>query len=139
MKILTTFLFVIYATISFGQSPEGVWKTIDDETNEAKSHVQIFEKDGKFYGKIVKLLKSPPDTKCTECEGDKKDKLVLGMQILEGLKPYKDYWSYGQILDPENGNTYKCNVWLDDSEKLKVRGYIGVAALGRTQTWHRVE
>jgi len=55
------------------------------------------------------------------------------------LKPYDDYWSYGQILDPENGKTYKCNVSLNGKNKLDVRGYIGFAALGRTQTWIKVE
>lgn len=137
-KLIFTCLFVFNFVFLFGQSPVGIWKTVDDKTNEEKSHVEIFKKDGKLYGKIVKLLKSDPDVKCTKCEGAKKDKPVLGMEIISGLKPYKDYWSYGKILDPEDGNEYKCNLWVDDKGKLNVRGYIGFAALGRTQIWHRV-
>jgi len=139
MKLLITFLLSISTIISFGQSPVGTWKSIDDQTGEAKSHVQIFEKDGKLHGKIIKILSAAPDVLCTECEGDKKDKPVMGMEIIEGMTAYKDYWSYGKILDPENGNTYKCNLWIDDKGKLNVRGYIGIAALGRTQIWHRVK
>ncbi len=120
-------------------SPVGVWKTIDDETGEPKSWVEIYEQNGKFYGKIVKLLQKPPDTVCDKCPGDKKGKPLIGMVILWDLRPYDDYWSYGQIMDPNNGKTYKCSIWLEDPDTLKVRGYIGISALGRTQTWHRVK
>lgn len=139
MKTLFTIFFSLFSIILFSQSPIGIWKTIDDQTNEEKSHVQIFEKGGKIYGKIIKLLQAEPDVKCTKCEGDKKNQSILGMEFLWALKPYKDYWSYGKILDPEDGNVYKCNLWVDDNGKLNVRGYLGIAALGRTQIWHRVE
>ena len=122
----------------FSQSIVGTWKTIDDESGEARSYVEIFENAGKFYGKITKLLDSPEDSICEKCEGAKKNKPVIGLEILWDLKPYKDYWSYGQVLDPESGNTYKCNVSLEGKDKLKMRGYIGFAAFGRTQVWHRV-
>lgn len=137
---ILTFLFV-GMNISVAQSPVGLWKTIDDNTGEAKSHVEIYEKDGKLHGKVVKLLIKPMDTICDNCKGDKKDKPVVGMEILSDLQTYKDYWSYGQIMDPENGKYYKCNVWFEDgnTDILKLRGYIGMAALGRNQDWHRVK
>ena len=34
----------------------GYWTTIDDETKEAKSVVQIYEYQGKYYGRVVELL-----------------------------------------------------------------------------------
>lgn len=142
MKSKTIFsiaILMFVALISFAQSPVGVWKTIDDETGAAKSHVEIFEKNGKFYGKIVKLLQREPDVVCVECPGAKKNQKVLGLEIIWDMKPYDDYWSYGKILDPENGKEYKCNISLNGKNKLDVRGYIGFAALGRTQTWIRVE
>ena len=142
MSIKTTSLVVSLLFFSFSllaQSPIGVWKTIDDQTGAEKSHVEIYEKNGKIHGKIVKLLQRSPDVTCLECPGEKKNQKVLGMEIIWDLKPYEDYWSYGQILDPENGKTYKCNVSLNGENKLDVRGYIGFAALGRTQTWIRVK
>ena len=137
--IFSLVIFMFAALISFAQSPVGVWKTIDDETGAAKSHVEIFEKNGKFYGKIVKLLQREPDVVCVECPGAKKNQKVLGLEIIWDMTPYDDYWSYGKILDPENGKEYKCNISLNGKNKLDVRGYIGFAALGRTQTWIRVE
>ncbi|MEL6926104.1 MAG: DUF2147 domain-containing protein [Bacteroidota bacterium] len=121
------------------KSPVGIWKTIDDATGEAKSHVEIYEQGGKYYGKITKLLQRPADTVCEECSGARKNKPLVTMVILEDLEPYKDYWSYGKILDPENGKTYKCSLWVEDEDTLKLRGYIGISALGRSQNWYRVK
>ena len=53
-------------------SPIGIWKTIDDKTGEAKSHVEIYEEDGKLLGKIIKLLQVAEDTICDECPDEEK-------------------------------------------------------------------
>jgi len=137
--IFSILIFLFLAFMSFAQSPIGTWKTIDDETGAAKSHVEIYEKNGKLYGKIVKLLQREPDVLCVPCPGEKKNQKVLGMEILWDLQPYEDYWSYGKVLDPESGKEYKCNVSINGNNKLDLRGYIGFAALGRTQTWERIE
>ena len=118
----------------------GQWKTIDDETNKPKSIVEIYEKEGTYYGKIVKLFREPTEDqnpKCDKCSGDKKDKLILGMQILTGLKKDSETkWVDGDILDPKNGKTYSCKAEvIEDGKKLKLRGFIGISLLGRTQTW----
>ncbi len=138
-SILGLIAFLCLAFMVNAQSLVGTWKTIDDETGEPKSHVSIYEENGKFYGKVVKLLPAATGTICEDCPGDKKGKPIEGMVILWDLKPYKDYWSYGQIMDPASGKTYKASVWLDGNDKLSVRGYIGFSLLGRTQTWHRVK
>ena len=138
-KLLYSFLFSLISIVAISQnSPVGLWKTIDDKTGEATSHVKIYEEDGIYYGKVVKLLQDDPGTICEVCPGDKKGKPVVGMIIMWGLKKHKNYWSYGRIMDPENGKTYKCNVRLQNDGTLKLRGYIGFAALGRNQIWHRV-
>ena len=137
---LATLLFLLSITATcLAQSPVGTWKTIDDETGKAKSHLEIYEQNGKMYGKVVKLLQSAPDTVCDECKGDKKGKLVLGMVIVEGLKAYKDYWKDGTILDPANGKEYGCSMWFEEgkTDELQVRGKHWTG-LYRTQTWYRV-
>lgn len=141
MKSTITFcaFFFLFVTSLIAQSPIGVWETIDDKDGKASSHIEIYEVNGKLHGKVVKLLQDPEDTVCQKCTGDKKDQLIVGMEILWDLEKYKDYWSYGKILDPENGKTYKCNVSIEEDGKLKLRGYIGFAALGRNQIWNRVK
>ena len=140
-RIKTLLIFLLIQTNFCFAQPEltGTWKTIDDVTGDAKSHIEIYEEGGKFYGKVKELLLKPADTVCEKCPGEKKDKPLVGMILLRGLETYKDYYSYGRILDPENGKEYKCSVWIDEADKLVVRGYIGISALGRSQNWYRVK
>jgi len=130
-----------------GQNPVGRWKTIDDETNEPKSHVEIYEQDGELYGKVVKLYRSDGDTlTCYACDpGDPRyKKRIMGMVILEGLEKDADSrWEDGEIMDPNNGEIYDCYIEMMSVDKMKVRGFIGTwltgSALGRTQYWYRVQ
>lgn len=113
----------------------GEWKSIDDETGKAKSIIKIFEKDGKAYGKVVELLNpSRENPTCYNCTDDRKDKPILGLEIIRALEQDDDEWEDGTILDPENGKVYDCKIWLEDGN-LQVRGYVGF--FFRTQTWVR--
>jgi len=122
-------------------SPVGEWRTIDDATHEPKAVIRIFEQGGALYGVVEKsLLAVPPARKtCDQCSNDRKDKPILGMDIIRGLRKDGDQWDGGTILDPEQGKIYKCKMSLQPGgQKLEVRGYIGISLLGRTQTWERV-
>ena len=130
----------IAANNAWAQSdtPVGLWKTIDDETKQARSLVRITESGGQLSGKIEKILSDKPDAVCDACSGELKDKPVLGMTILRGLKKGSDWWEGGTILDPNNGKTYRSQArTVDGGAKLEVRGYIGTPLLGRSQTWIR--
>lgn len=128
---------------SASDSPVGVWRTIDDKTGKEKSLVRITEVNGELHGSIEKLVRAPnedPNPNCDKCEGDKKNKPVIGMEIMTGMKKQGDEYAGGHILDPANGKTYKCKMWTSDGgKKLNVRGFIGVSLLGRTQVWVREE
>lgn len=136
-----TLLFVLFAGIlATSAQVTGKWKTIDDETGQAKSIVEIYEKDGKVYGKIVEILNpAKKNAKCTECKGADKDKPLLGLVIIKGLTKDDDEYTDGDILDPTKGKTYSCTIKLEGKDKLKVRGYMGVSLLGRSQVWTRVK
>ena len=121
------------------QSPVGVWKTIDDKTGEEKSHIEIYMEKGKLKGKVVKLLRKNAKQYCDKCSGDRQNKPILGMIVIEDLSKDGDDYSGGKILDPENGKEYKCTISLESKDKLTVRGYIGISLIGRSQTWHRVK
>lgn len=139
MKYLNVLFFLMFLTqVSAQDDVFGVWKAIDDKDGQPTSNIEIYEKDGKAYGKIIKLYDQPEDVICEKCPGDKKNTSVVGLEMLWGMKPKGKEWSGGRILDPEDGNTYKCKIALNKDGTLKLRGYIGIPALGRTQTWHRV-
>ncbi|WP_395057871.1 DUF2147 domain-containing protein [Flavobacterium sp.] len=140
MKKLTL-LFLLLACLQMqSQTVLGKWKTIDDKTGEAKSIVEVYENNGKVYGKIIEIFDvTKRNRKCDKCEGTDKNKPVLGLVIIKGLTKDDDEYNGGKILDPETGNIYKCILKLSGKDKLEVRGYMGFALIGRSQTWVRVK
>jgi uncharacterized protein (DUF2147 family) len=138
MKIITLLLFVLFSQISFGQSIFGKWKTIDDINGKEKGVVEIFEHKGKIYGRIIEIFEQDKKyLKCEKCDGDDKNKPLLGLNIIKGLIKKNDVFEGGRIVDPKNGKSYHCKIQLDGKDKLIVRGYIGIPLFGRSQTWIR--
>lgn len=142
MKLLFSIIALACTMHAFGQkSCVGRWVTIDDKTNQKKSVVELYKEDGKLYGKIIYLFPREgrePDAKCTKCTDDRKNKPLVGLQIVRSLKWSGSEWEGGTIVDPENGKIYKVSMWLNpyNSDILNVRGYVGV--FYRTQVWMRV-
>jgi uncharacterized protein (DUF2147 family) len=134
---------VSISNFAFAQmSPVGTWNSVDDKTKELKSEIVISDAAGIISGKITKLLRKEADQKavCKECTDDRKDKPVLGLEIIRGAKKAdgKDVWEDGKILDPENGKNYTLRLTpIEGGKKLEVRG--SVMGIGRTQTWVRVQ
>ena len=117
------------------QSVTGRWTTIDDNTGQPRSVVELTERNGKLSGRIVELFeKEKRDKLCDKCPDDRKNKPVVGLEIMRDMVQTGKEWSKGTILDPETGKIYDCKIWVDEG-KLKVRGY--VAFFFRTQTWMR--
>ena len=118
---------------TIAQSPIGFWQTVDDETKEPRSIVEIYEEDGAVQGRIVRLIDpDEPNPVCNKCEDDRRGEPIEGMVILEGMTQDGNEWAGGRILDPENGKTYRCRIWVEEGT-LRVRGYLAV--FRRTQTW----
>ncbi len=127
------------ALFAGAQTVTGRWLTIDDASGRTRSVVEIAERDGKLYGRIVRLFREAgedPDPTCTKCDrkDDRYGRKVVGLEIIRGMVRDGEAWSDGTILDPESGNVYDCKLWIEDG-RLKVRGYL--AFFFRTQTWHR--
>ncbi len=136
--LLLVILFSIITSIE-AQSIFGKWKTLDTETGNTESIVEVYEKNGKAYAKIIEILNKENEARvCDACKGNNKNKPILGMVILKGLKQDGKEWNNGKILDPKNGKYYKCYITLVNATKLKLRGYVGISLLGRTEYWYRV-
>lgn len=139
MKLLTTLLFLL-TNLCIAQKVTGKWKTIDDNTGKEKSIIEITERAGKIYGKILQIFVDPgqdPDPVCDKCDvtDSRYKKKVIGMEIIKDLTRNGNDYEGGNILDPEIGKVYSCKIWVENAE-LKVRGYWGI--FYRTQTWKKV-
>ena len=141
MKKVNLLILFIALFLTSNAQVTGKWTTIDDETGKAKSIVEIYKKDGKLYGKIIKLINpTEKDPVCDKCTDYRKNKKIVGMNIITGLVKDGDEWEADDaILDPNNGKIYDCKIWVDEDNKnkLNVRGYIGF--IYRTQYWYRVK
>ncbi|SNR34460.1 hypothetical protein SAMN06265371_101531 [Lutibacter agarilyticus] len=139
LKLLIIGFALIVGVNSYSQTIFGKWKTFDEETGNEKSIVEIYEQNGKAYGKILQLLeKGKENNLCDNCSGAKKGQPIKGMEIINGLTKDDDEWNDAKILDPKTGKEYKCYIVLEEDNKLKVRGYLGFSLIGRTQYWTRM-
>ncbi len=122
-------------------TPAGLWKTFNDRTGQAEGLVRVFAAGAGYEAKVEAVFSPPAPSaspRCELCPGDLKNRPVVGMTIAH-LRADGDGWS-GQILDPDEGEVYRCSVHLrDGGRKLEVRGYVGVPLFGRTETWLRQE
>ena len=140
--LLAAITLAISGVASAQMSPVGTWHTIDEKTKELKSEIVVTETAGVVSGKVAKLLRKEADQKavCEKCTDDRKDKPLLGLEIIRGAKKAegKDVWEEGKILDPENGRNYTLRLTpIEGGSKLEVRG--SIFGIGRTQTWVRVQ
>jgi uncharacterized protein (DUF2147 family) len=142
MKNKICILFLLISTVFYAQTHKiiGKWKSVDDETSKALSIIEIYEKGGEIYGKVHEILEEKDKKKiCVYCDGEDKNKPIQGLIVIKGLNKKGNEYKGGKILDPKSGNLYNCTIMLDEKDKLKVRGFIGISLFGRTQYWYRVK
>lgn len=118
----------------------GLW-----ETGSGKARVNIIKSGNYFYGRIV-WLKEPlneegkPKVDKNNPDETKRSTPLLGYRMLSSFE-YKgdNLWEDGTIYDPESGSTYSCKITMDDKNTMNIRGFVGIAAFGRTDVWKRLE
>ena len=135
--LFLTLLALLIASTPGQAQVTGRWKTVDDADGKEKAVVDIYEQQGMLFGKVVRLSPTVKNPNCKNCPGELKDKPIVGMVIIKNLTKTANGAKGGQVMDPGNGNTYSLNLELVGPDKLKLRGYIGISAIGRTQYWYR--
>ena len=141
LLVLCSFFFTVSA---FANDITGTWQQIDDKTGAAKAIITIEkESNNTFTGKIIKITPRPgytPQRTCNKCPAPYTNQPILGMDVLTGLKHVEGTNNYekGRVIDPLAGKIYDARVRLNaNGKRLTLRGYVGVSALGRSQTWIR--
>ncbi|TCB67184.1 DUF2147 domain-containing protein [Acinetobacter sp. ANC 4178] len=148
-KIISLSIFtglVIASTAALAQDISGTWQQIDDKTGSPKAVIEIRKESNNTYtGKITKITPRPgytPRERCNNCPAPYTNQPILGMEILKGLKYVEGTNNYekGRVIDPLSGKFYDAKMKLNSTGKrLSLRAYLGVSALGRNQTWLRIE
>ena len=134
------------AQVNKGDRLVGTYRVVEPETKE-DSKVRIFKTaDGKYKGQVIWLAVPTmkdgtpkrdilnPDPKKRNTPGDQ---IVLLLGFTYDVD--KDMWVNGEIYDPCHGKTYKCRLNFESDTKLKVRGYIGAPAFGKSMYWYKID
>lgn len=150
LLLLITFLFSASLSAADADAIVGVWKTAT--TENGYSHVEIYQENGKYHGKII-FLSEPNYTeldvkkfrgkvKVGEVRRDqanpdkgKRNDPILGLKIVSNFMQVGNQWRQGRVYDPESGKTYKGKIWLNKNGTLSLRGFVGISAFGRSTVW----
>jgi uncharacterized protein (DUF2147 family) len=128
---------------SADRSPIGLWQAVNPDTHQPSGWFAITAHDGVYTGTLVKMFLQPgqdPNIVCSACRGDRHGQPWLGLQIVRGMRAEgENSYEGGTILDPRDGNVYDAMMELSpDGQTLTVRGYLGIALLGRNEYWTRL-
>ena len=118
-------------------SPVGLWRTFNDD-RQPTALVRISETAGVFSGKVEKILLGDPALQCAACPADdpRKDKPVLGMTILQGLKKDGEVYAGGTVLKVADGRVAKAELRLiDGGQRLELTGRVGL--FSKKAVWAR--
>jgi Uncharacterized protein conserved in bacteria (DUF2147) len=124
-------------------SAAGLWEQVG-ESGKPESWFRIYERNGLYEGKIVKIFFPPGQDPnqiaiCDKCEGADRNAPVLGLTLIKGMQRTGGSYENGTILDPRDGTVYRALMKLSpDGKKLEVRGFLGISLFGRSQTWNRL-
>lgn len=141
-KSITLFVATIFCMSAFAQKADAVlgkWLSPNGE-----DQIQIYKKGDKYFGKLSWIKYPNDETGKPKTDKKNPDKTLRSRQEL-GLELLKDFkydgdnvYEDGTIYDPKSGKTYSCKMTID-GEKLKIRGYVGISLLGRSEIWTRVK
>lgn len=145
-RILIVFIFIpSLAAPAWGAELAGLWQEYNDDTGALEALIRIEKAaDNSYEGRVEKILPATAENaalRCTRCKGSLRNRPVIGLRILSGLKR-KDKVSFveGEITDPDDGQTYRCNVrFTDDGNTIEVTGYLSFNWIGHSEIWRRAK
>ena len=127
--------------VLFAQSKSkivGVWFN-----TEKTAQIEIMENENEMIGKLIWIQPKEGDpqefTDVVNSDSSLRDRPLMGLTILKGLKYTNGIWSDGEIYDPESGLSYTCEIQLKKKDILEVKGFLGDSWVSRTVEWNRVK
>lgn len=135
--MLKSLIILLFSLQAYANEPNDILGIYWSPSKDGR--VEITKKDNnKYYGTLI--WNKTPEKKDTKNPDPKlQSRTLRGMEFLTGFEFDKEdkEWVDGKIYDPKSGKTYSSKIWLDENKNMKVRGFIGMAFLGRTETFER--
>lgn len=136
LKVLTSSVLLLMSVYAYAGADaiQGIWETEDG------GYVYIHPEGDTWVGTVVGSRAGEARYDAKNPDENLRDRRLLGVNVVTGLKYDGDNrWDDGEVYSPDNGKTYDLSAELKDQDTLKVRGYIGISLLGRSQTWQRID
>ncbi|MEY4927276.1 MAG: hypothetical protein RI894_1712 [Bacteroidota bacterium] len=137
---LTLALLLLTAFSATAQDLTGKWW---DEEHKGQTELYL-SPNGKLYGKITMLSeaidKETGKPALDKHNSDKKlrSRPTMGLVVVIGFVKNGDKWE-GTVYNPKDGKTYSGYMQLQADGTLKLRGYVGISLIGKTEIWTRVK
>jgi uncharacterized protein (DUF2147 family) len=112
-------------------------------TENKSGVVEIFPCGDQLCGKLAWFRIKPDDPNPEALDFRNPDparrsRSLCGLVFMHGFKlTGPNDWENGNIYDPESGNTYHGTMRLEPDGTLRLRGYIGISLIGRSEVWTR--
>jgi len=121
---------------SQGIDPTGLWLTENE-----RSAIRISRCAQGLCGRVAWIVDGGMQYDRKNPDEAKRDRPMCGLKILWGVEQQADdpnAWEDGTVYKADEGETFGVDLTLKDKDTMTVRGYVGIALLGRSQTWTRV-
>lgn len=109
-------------------------------TPKKDGKIAVYKEQERYFGKIVWGSKPRKDYK--NPDPNLRGREVVGLVFLRDFvyDAGERIWNGGKIYDPETGKTYDSKITISkDQQQMHVRGFVGLAVFGRTETFTRVK
>ncbi len=127
--------FASFPALGAPQDAVGVWLT----NRQAVIEIQPCGESlcGRLFWYVEKRTGSDAGRDSKNPSPKNRSRPLCGLTLLGGFQPNATGWENGWIYDPRSGNTYSGTMEPDGPDRLKLRGYVGISLLGRTEVWTR--
>jgi len=132
-------LLLFFAGAAIAANPEGTWLSQDGGTK-----VHVTRCGGNLCGTVVWLDKpidaatGKPKTDKLNPDPGKRMRPLIGLQVVNGLRPSgHDRWS-GLIYNADDGHTYSAHFDVESDSSAKVEGCV-LMVLCKGQHWTRAD
>ena len=96
-------------------------------TDDGKAVVEVAACGRQMCGRIVRVLDPDPNVPTTDANNPdraRRNRPLIGLQVLSGFTPRATDWAGGRAYDPKSGKSYRSSLRLNRDGSLRITGCV---------------